>query len=124
MIPSSSCCPDALAVASDTSSRALPMRYHPIAYRACCSCVRPAVRVCVRVRACARVYILATGSMEICVACVGCWMKHAGFMEIRKIEAAREVANSIANANNKVYLSADSLLFNTLGGSVAAVAQK
>jgi hypothetical protein len=45
-------------------------------------------------------------------------------MEIRKIEAAREVANSIANANNKVYLSADSLLFNTLGGSVAAVGQK
>jgi prohibitin 2 len=44
-----------------------------------------------------------------------------GYMEIRRIEAAREVADTISKSNNKVYANSDSLLFNSLG---AAVAQK
>ena len=34
------------------------------------------------------------------------------FITLRKIEAAREIAHTIANAANKVYLSSDDLLLN------------
>ncbi|CAI5511451.1 unnamed protein product [Closterium sp. Naga37s-1] len=34
------------------------------------------------------------------------------FITLRKIEAAREIANTLANSNNRVFLSSDSLLLN------------
>lgn len=34
------------------------------------------------------------------------------FITLRKIEAAREIANTISNSNNRVFLSSDSLLLN------------
>jgi prohibitin 2 len=37
------------------------------------------------------------------------------FLTLRKIEAAREVSNTVANSSNRVFLNADSLLLN-LGG--------
>jgi len=36
------------------------------------------------------------------------------FIELRKIEASREIANTIAKSQNKVYLSSDNLLLNLL----------
>lgn len=39
------------------------------------------------------------------------------FIQLRRIEAAREVAASVANSSNKVYLNADNLLLNHLGES-------
>lgn len=42
-----------------------------------------------------------------------------GFVQLRRIDAAREVAHSIANGANTVYLPADSLLMN-LGTSAAS----
>lgn len=38
-----------------------------------------------------------------------------GFVELRKIEAAREIAQSVANGNSKAFLNADTLLLNHLG---------
>ncbi|KAJ1543624.1 Prohibitin-2, subunit of the prohibitin complex (Phb1p-Phb2p), partial [Nowakowskiella sp. JEL0078] len=35
-----------------------------------------------------------------------------GFLQLRKIETAREIANIVANSNNKVYVDADALLLN------------
>lgn len=35
-----------------------------------------------------------------------------GFIELRKIEAAREIAQTIAKSQNKVYLNAETLLLN------------
>jgi prohibitin 2 len=35
-----------------------------------------------------------------------------GFIELRKLEAAREIAQTLASSNNKVYADADSLLLN------------
>merc|ERR1712086_1023678 len=35
-----------------------------------------------------------------------------GFLELRKIEAAREIASTIASSSNKVFLEAGSLLLN------------
>jgi prohibitin 2 len=35
-----------------------------------------------------------------------------GFLELRKIEAATHIANTIANANNKVYIDSDALMLN------------
>jgi prohibitin 2 len=37
------------------------------------------------------------------------------FIQLRRIEASREIANTIANSPNKIYLNSDSLLLNTLG---------
>lgn len=38
-----------------------------------------------------------------------------GFVELRQIEAARDVANSLSKSSNKVILSADSLMLNVIG---------
>lgn len=39
------------------------------------------------------------------------------FIQLRKIEAAREIAGMVVSSTNKVYLNADSLMINTLGDS-------
>jgi prohibitin 2 len=39
------------------------------------------------------------------------------FIQLRRIEAAREVAQSVAGSTNKIYLNADNLLLNHLGES-------
>ena len=41
--------------------------------------------------------------------------KNPGFMKLRRIDAARDIADVVAKSGNKVYLSADSLLLNLLG---------
>lgn len=41
--------------------------------------------------------------------------KNPAFIQLRKIETAREIANTIVNSNSKVYLNADTLMINTLG---------
>lgn len=44
--------------------------------------------------------------------------KNPGFMKLRRIDAARDIAEIVASNNsNKVYLNADSLLLNLLGDS-------
>lgn len=41
--------------------------------------------------------------------------RNPGFMKLRRIDAARDIADIVANSGNKVYLNADSLLLNLLG---------
>jgi len=41
--------------------------------------------------------------------------KNPGFMKLRRIDAARDIADIVARSGNKVYLNADSLLLNLLG---------
>jgi prohibitin 2 len=41
--------------------------------------------------------------------------RNPGFMKLRRIDAAREIADVVANSGNKVYLNADSLLLNLVG---------
>mmetsp|Transcript_14065 Transcript_14065/g.23866 ORF Transcript_14065/g.23866 Transcript_14065/m.23866 type:complete len:438 (-) Transcript_14065:85-1398(-) len=41
--------------------------------------------------------------------------KNPGFMKLRRIDAAREIADIVSHSGNKVYLNADSLLLNLLG---------
>ena len=41
--------------------------------------------------------------------------KNPGFMKLRRIDAARDIADVVAKSGNKVYLSADTLLLNLLG---------
>ena len=41
--------------------------------------------------------------------------KNPGFMKLRRIDAARDIADIVASSGNKVYLNADSLLLNLLG---------
>jgi prohibitin 2 len=43
--------------------------------------------------------------------------KNPGFMKLRRIDAARDIADIVAGSGNKVYLNADSLLLNLLGDS-------
>ena len=40
--------------------------------------------------------------------------KNTGIMKLRRIDAAREIADIVAASGNKVYLNADSLLLNLL----------
>lgn len=37
------------------------------------------------------------------------------FLQLRRIEAAKEIANTVSGSSNKVYINADSLLLNQLG---------
>jgi prohibitin 2 len=47
---------------------------------------------------------------------IGTAVKHnPGFMKLRRIDAARDIADIVAKSGNKVYLNADSLLLNLLG---------
>lgn len=39
------------------------------------------------------------------------------FVQLRRIEASKEIANTISASGNKVYLDADSLMINSLGDS-------
>ena len=41
--------------------------------------------------------------------------KNPGFMKLRRIDAAKEIADIVTGSGNKVYLNADSLLLNLLG---------
>lgn len=41
--------------------------------------------------------------------------ENPAFLQLRKIEASREIANTVVNSANKVYLSSDTLLLNALG---------
>mmetsp|Transcript_602 Transcript_602/g.765 ORF Transcript_602/g.765 Transcript_602/m.765 type:complete len:329 (-) Transcript_602:79-1065(-) len=41
--------------------------------------------------------------------------RNPGFMKLRRIDAARDIADIVARSGNKVYLNADSLLLNLLG---------
>lgn len=41
--------------------------------------------------------------------------KNPGFMKLRRIDAARDIAVIVSQSGNKVYLNADSLLLNLLG---------
>eukprot|EP00522_Entomoneis_paludosa_P012857 CAMPEP_0172441278 /NCGR_PEP_ID=MMETSP1065-20121228/1827_1 /TAXON_ID=265537 /ORGANISM="Amphiprora paludosa, Strain CCMP125" /LENGTH=321 /DNA_ID=CAMNT_0013190543 /DNA_START=21 /DNA_END=986 /DNA_ORIENTATION=+ len=41
--------------------------------------------------------------------------RNPGFMKLRRIDAARDIADVVAGSGNKVYLNADSLLLNLLG---------
>mmetsp|Transcript_740 Transcript_740/g.965 ORF Transcript_740/g.965 Transcript_740/m.965 type:complete len:324 (-) Transcript_740:182-1153(-) len=41
--------------------------------------------------------------------------RNPGFMKLRRIDAARDIADIVATSGNKVYLNADSLLLNLLG---------
>lgn len=40
--------------------------------------------------------------------------KNPGYIELRRLDAALEVANIVGNSNNKVYLEADNLLLNVI----------
>lgn len=41
--------------------------------------------------------------------------RNPGFMKLRRIDAAKEIADIVSGSGNKVYLNADSLLLNLLG---------
>merc|ERR1712232_301793 len=41
--------------------------------------------------------------------------KNPGFMKLRPIDAARDIADIVSRSGNKIYLNADSLLLNLLG---------
>jgi prohibitin 2 len=43
--------------------------------------------------------------------------KNPGFMKLRRIDAAREIADTVSKSGNKVYLSADTLLLNLMGNA-------
>lgn len=52
--------------------------------------------------------------------------QNPGFVELRKLEAAREIASTISNSNNKIFLNSESLLLNLLNGhrSVSAIKEE
>merc|ERR1712098_720148 len=43
-----------------------------------------------------------------------------GFAELRKIDQAREIANVLAKSNNRIILSAETLMLNLMGENVSA----
>lgn len=49
------------------------------------------------------------------------WARHAHTVACRKIEAAREIAGTISQSANRVFLSAESLLLNLVRSALRAV---
>jgi len=49
--------------------------------------------------------------------------KNPAFAELRRIEAAREIANAVAQSPNRVYLNSDSLLINLMTDFTGSKAQ-
>ncbi|KAJ1553238.1 hypothetical protein HK405_008522, partial [Cladochytrium tenue] len=43
-----------------------------------------------------------------------------GFLDLRRIEAATQIANTVATSNNKVFVDSDALLLNTLSSGLPA----
>jgi len=48
--------------------------------------------------------------------------QNAGFIELRRIQAAKEVADKLAKSSNRVVLSTDSLMLNLIGSDAAGAA--
>ena len=46
-----------------------------------------------------------------------------GFVQLRRIDAAKDIANTISKSYNTVYLNADSLLLNMLNDSSIALSK-
>lgn len=44
--------------------------------------------------------------------------KNPAFMKLRKIDAAKEIAETVSKSPNRIYLNADSLLLNLMGDKV------
>ena len=55
---------------------------------------------------------LKIGRSEKCTANWSIYSNNPRFMTLRKIEAAREIASTMAHSSNKVMLRADNLLLN------------
>jgi prohibitin 2 len=45
--------------------------------------------------------------------------KNPGFMKLRRIDAAREIADVVSTSGNKIYLNSDTLLLNLMGDTDA-----
>lgn len=45
--------------------------------------------------------------------------KNPGFMKLRRIDAAREIADTVSTSGNKIYLNSDTLLLNLVGDTDA-----
>jgi prohibitin 2 len=41
--------------------------------------------------------------------------KNPGFMKLRRIDAARDIADIVSTSGNKIYLNSDTLLLNLMG---------
>jgi prohibitin 2 len=54
----------------------------------------------------------ARGEAESAELIGGSVKNNPGFMKLRKIDAARDIADIVAASHNKIYLNADSLLLN------------
>eukprot|EP01121_Diplochlamys_sp_Union-15-3_P006071 TRINITY_DN1652_c0_g1_i1.p1 TRINITY_DN1652_c0_g1~~TRINITY_DN1652_c0_g1_i1.p1 ORF type:complete len:299 (+),score=70.37 TRINITY_DN1652_c0_g1_i1:90-986(+) len=62
--------------------------------------------------------IRATGEAESARLLGQAIKNNPSFLELRRLEGAREIAEIIADSQNKVYLNADSLLLNTLAKKI------
>jgi len=61
-----------------------------------------------------RIIVQAEGEAQSAKMISDAIQQNPKFLSLRRIEAAREIARTIAKGNNKVYLSADSLMINPI----------
>ena len=59
--------------------------------------------------------VRATGEAESAKLIGQAVQSNPAFMALRKIEAAREIADTVAAASNRLYLNSDSLLLDLTG---------
>lgn len=61
------------------------------------------------------IVIKATGEAQSAILIGNAIQKNPAFVQLRRIEASKEIASTLSQSGNKVYLDADSLMINTLG---------
>jgi prohibitin 2 len=61
----------------------------------------------------------AKGEAESAMLIGNAVKKNPGFMKLRRIDAAREIADVVSTSGNKIYLNSDTLLLNLMGDTDA-----
>lgn len=70
---------------------------------------------------CAFVFILLQGEAKSAQLIGDAIANNPAFITLRKIEAAREIANTVSQSNNRIFLNSDSLLLNLADSSTEDV---
>lgn len=65
------------------------------------------------------IVIRAQGEAQAALLIGNAINKNPAFLQLRRIEASKDIAQTLVQSNNKVYLDADTLLINNLGEGVS-----
>lgn len=64
------------------------------------------------------IVIKAQGEAQSAMLIGNAIKKNPAFLDLRRIETSKDIANTISNSNNRIYLNSDALMINTLAEGI------